>query len=365
MTYKSNYLNGLYKWRPFLALALAAGLPPGFVLNGETPPPPEAREAASMLLVQFDNDLFAGTDQNYSSGTRIAYGGNYRRAPEFLNGLMSALGNLRAPFSNGHISPYPDRLAWSVGLTTQMFTPDSVEATTPPPGQRPYAGWLGLEGSVQHMDDTTFSSLTLAIGTTGEHAYAEDLQDFTHQYISDDEEYQGWDSQVPGELTVDLLYDRVQMTGLFDGNEEGQGFDIDNFLEWGVALGNRRTHAYVGSRIRFGWSLPAYILSPRIELGMLTQRIPPSLSGHSDWSIHAFASGRGYLVAHDITLDGPLFRDYAYAVESEPLVAEGMLGIGLRYKKLMLLVSRTFRTMEFKTQADDHEYGSVSAVYQF
>jgi hypothetical protein len=64
-------------------------------------------------------------------------------------------------------------------------------------------------------------------------------------------------------------------------------------------------------------------------------------------------------VAHDITMDGPVFRDYAYTVESKPFVAEGILGIGIRYSRWQLAVARTLRTEEFEGQGRDHEYGSV------
>jgi hypothetical protein len=68
---------------------------------------------------------------------------------------------------------------------------------------------------------------------------------------------------------------------------------------------------------------------------------------------------RGNVVLHDITLDGSLFQDNHYTVNSEPLVGELVLGAGMSLGSFELLYSRILRTDEFEGQHANQEYGSL------
>jgi len=318
-----------------------------------------------LLSAQFDNDLFASSDQDYSSGSRIAISGGLKAGPGlFLETIVKGLGAIHLPLERNSGDPYDNHYSWAFGATSLIFTPNSIVSPIPPPGQRPYAGWLGLEASVQHLSDHRMSTLTLIVGVTGDASQAEELQDWVHEYLSENAQYRGWDSQVPEELTLALVYDRKNHFSLTDMGERW-GLESDSFLEWGFSLGNYRTDAYIGGTFRFGLGLPGHYLVPRIEPGLLVNKVSPEVSPEGDWSLFGFAGLKGISVLHDITLDGPLFRDFAYAVESRPLVGEMITGIGVRFKRLQLLFSHTMRTEEFENQTDNHEYGSITALYQF
>jgi hypothetical protein len=70
-------------------------------------------------------------------------------------------------------------------------------------------------------------------------------------------------------------------------------------------------------------------------------------------------------VAHDITLDGPVFKSYDSPVSSETWVGEVLVGFGLRYKQMTLTFSRTFRSEEYDTQEGGHQFGSVLVGFGF
>ena len=332
---------------------------------------PTEKERPSHLTLQLDNDLFAGSDRDYTNGVRIAL-----LSPVLaldlnpLQKLMVRFHNSLTDIgvSSGLIKEEQGeiRLDWGTGLTQLMYTPDDLDALVPPPGERPFAGWLGLEWSLNVYNRESMSSLTFVVGLTGPNSLAEPVQDFVHNNISNNRTFVGWDSQVPEEITFNLLLDRKLRLRRLE-QVTGKGWlEMDGYLEWGLALGNFRTEAYAGVLLRLGYDLPLVYLTPRVQLGSYSSPLMFDGAGpKGDWSWGVFAGTRGTAVAHAITLDGPVFRDYVHSVESSPFVAEVILGVGFRYKLWQLVFARTFRTEEFEGQGRDHEYGSIMVGRQF
>jgi hypothetical protein len=325
----------------------------------------EAQERASYLQFQLDNDLFTGSDRNYTNGARLAW---LKPIPvESMNGLQDWLRGLSGAGDNrffslltSFIEPETVAYDWGTGLTQLMFTPEDYAATEAPPGQRPYAGWLGIEFSLHAKDARSLSSVLLSIGTTGENALAQETQEWVHRNISNSPIFQGWDSQVPGELTVNLQFDRKRRFTSLAEHSRDWLLAMDGYFEWGAALGNFRTDADVGALMRIGYNLPVQYVTPRIQLGGYAHEL--FLGEHKPagrWSLYAFGGVRGTAVAHDITIDGPVFRDYDSPVSSEPLVGGALVGFGLRLQSLTVTYSRTFRTEEYSTQDGGHQFGSL------
>ncbi|MDT8391559.1 MAG: lipid A deacylase LpxR family protein [Lentisphaeria bacterium] len=316
-------------------------------------------------IVQFDNDLLTGTDDGYTNGARVAFA---RQLPadssthNFIqNTLLSLTGAERDdPLSNFR---FPDEnglhLQYGIGLSQLMFTPKSPVPVTPPPGERPYAGWLGLEFSLQASVGDSAGTATVSIGATGRHSYAGDTQKWVHQNISDSPVFQGWDSQVPTELTVNVHLDHKQRLTFWDKTRRWP-IQVDGFYEWGMALGNLRTDAYLGALIRVGYNLRTTYASPRVQLGSFTEAIfENDHSTDANFSLYGFAGLRGYAVLHDITLDGPLFHDWDESVNSEPWVGEFSFGIAARWHWAEISLSHTLRSDEFEDQRNLSRYGSV------
>lgn len=324
-----------------------------------------AAEAQWQLVGQWDNDLLTGTDDGYTNGARIAF---TRELPADSEAHYFLEGTLRRLTGADGDSGFDDfrfpeaaarRFHYGVGLTQLMFTPEDNAALTPPPGERPYAGWLGLEFSLQAGAGDSASTATLSVGTTGRLSYAEDIQKWIHQNVSDSPIFQGWDSQAPGELTLNLHLDHKQHLTFLDATH-GWPVEIDGFYEWGGALGNFRTNAYLGTLLRAGHNLPTSYATPRVQLGSFTETIfDNERSPDEDFSLYGFAGVRGYAVLHDISLDGPLFRDWSEAGDSEPWVGELSFGLAARYNEIELSLSHTLRSDEFDHQRNRSRYGSV------
>ncbi len=323
--------------------------------------------ADSFVVIQLDNDLFTGSDRDYTNGIRIAalntvaessvndlQGGLLRLGEKLDSSVLGWLGTQLDPATQYEVG---------TGLAQLMFTPEDPFAPAAPPGQRPYAGWLGIEYSVHAKNAETLSSMMLTVGLTGEAAWAEKAQDLVHRHISGSPLFRGWDSQVPEEVTLNLHLDHKR----YLGQSAEDGLMFDGYWEWGGALGNFRTDLYTGALFRAGWNLPVQYVAPRIQLGSYSHEFfdrSPARSGR-EWSVYVMAGGRGTWVVHDITLDGPLYRDYAGAVSSKSLVGEVLVGVGFRFRQLTFSVARLYRTAEFGGQDGGHRFGSVQLGARF
>ena len=318
------------------------------------------------LILQWDNDVFAGTDRGYTNGGRIAFLQEYQPTDEIRGRLKSMLRQLsrisRDSWFGGNAISRPVtaegvRFAWGTGLTQLMFTPEDPDAAEVPKGERPYAGWLGLEFSAHLKDADAVSSVTLSVGTTGEASFAEDMQNWVHKEITDSPIFQGWGSQVPAETTINLRFDQKRRIGWL---EPRGAVELDGFVEWGAAVGNFRTNAYGGALFRVGTNLAATFATPRLQLGSYGHAFfEPAEFRPAEVSLFGFAGLRGTAVAHDITLDGPVFRDFDTGTATKPLVGEALLGFGVRFDLVSLTLARTLRTQEFDGERDQQSFGSV------
>ena len=107
----------------------------------------------SYIIFQLDNDLFTGSDNDYTNGARLAL---MRPVPEkSLNDLQKFLKSLTGV--SGHsvfgklgslVESSEIKYDYGMGLSQSMFTPDNPEVLRAGPGQRPYAGWLNAEVSL-------------------------------------------------------------------------------------------------------------------------------------------------------------------------------------------------------------------------
>ncbi|NBB80216.1 MAG: DUF2219 family protein [Verrucomicrobia bacterium] len=317
------------------------------------------------ISVQWDNDLLTGTDEGYTNGARIAFARALSADSSQHNQLQNILRRLTGAESDSALDAlrFPGlgalRFQYGIGLSQLMFTPQDPDAPTPLPGERPYAAWSGLEFSLQASAQNSASTATLSIGTTGKLSYGQDMQDWIHKNVSDSPIFQGWDSQAPGELTLNLHLDHKRRIRFLDTTDRWP-IQVDGFAEWGAAIGNLRTDLYAGTHLRAGRNLPDNHLTPRVQLGSFTETLfRHETANISAFSFYGFAGVRGYGVLHDITLDGPLFRDWDESVDAEPWVGELSFGLASRYDSLEISLSHTIRTDEFDGQRNRSRYGSV------
>ncbi len=321
------------------------------------------------LTFYLDNDLFANTDKDYTNGARLSWISENRDLHEIgfiqrglqpLTGDGNSLGFFRA------ITGFDDldavRYNFGVSLTQLMFTPEDFASVTQPQGQRRYAGWSALGFSLHAKDDQILNSVEFIVGVTGKPALAEEAQNFIHDARGFDE-FQGWDNQIPTEVTADLSF--LQKRRLHFTESEGP-LSMDGIGEWGARLGTFRTNAILGGMVRLGLYLPADFSDPRLsETAYAHKYFTGSEIEKSNWSLFLLGGFRGSAVLHDATLDGPLFRKFETGNTREPFVGEVYAGIGFRIKATEVTYAHTWRSREYDEQENGTGFGTISVRLAF
>ena len=321
------------------------------------------------LSFYLDNDLFAGTDENYTNGVRLAWISGSRDPKQFglvQRGLRKLSGDARSLRQFQRISGFRDlantEYNYGTSITQLMFTPEDPNALKSPPGESPYAGWLGLGFSLHAKDTHALNSSELSVGTVGPNAQAKEVQDFIHDLKGVDD-FKGWDSQIPNELTLNLFFSQKRRLTILESVWDD--FAVDGFGEWGFGLGTFRTDLYLGALTRFGWNLPVDFSDPRLSPTAYSHQ--PFLTDRLEsgpWSFYGLLGLRGSAVIHDITLDGPVFSNFDTGATRKPFIGGLFAGFGVRYKDLKLTYLQTYRSRRFKEQDRGRVFGSISISYR-
>lgn len=306
--------------------------------------PGQAEADNGVVSVTSENDLFGGTDRNYTNGIRIE-----RVSPaDRVFPLLREAADLVPGLDLDRIS-----LRQGFALSHAIFTPADISRIDPDPDDRPYAAWLNLSGTVVASDADTQDALQLNLGIVGPSAAGEFVQSNWHELISGVEP-RGWHSQLKDEPGIELIAQRLQV---FDGPDLPFGLETDYGLHFGGALGNVRTYLSTGAMARIGFDLEADFGPPRIR---------PALAGAGVFSPgealggYLFVGIDGRAVARDIFLDGNTFRDSHSVDDRRPVVGDLQAGIALHYADVQLAFTYVHRTEQFVAQAGPQRFGAVS-----
>ena len=291
----------------------------------------------------YENDVFAGTDRNYTNGIDIAYLSAPNAAPLPARWLARAL--LRAD--------QQDIIYAGIGIGQSIFTPLNTETSAPLPRQHPYAGWLHATFLTAVDSGKTLDTLAVDVGLVGPNSGAEWVQNHVHDLIGS-AEANGWDNQVRDEFGFVVTYER-KWRALAEWRRNGLGVDI--IPDAAVSVGNVLTQGAAGLTLRVGEDLANDYGPPRVR---------PALAGagffaprdHFSWYLFVGASGRA--VAYNIVLDGNAFRDGGPSVNRKPLVAEGQAGLVLQMGRVQGAFTVVTRTDEFKGQGKQELFGAIS-----
>ena len=168
----------------------------------------------------------------------------------------------------------------------------------------------------------------------------------------------------PGKKTK--IFSLEELSPGLDKGVELISLEIDGFHETGYELGNYLTAAHLGAMIRIGKNLPVEFSDPRLTLAAHTQKLYSDESTNDEnWSLYAILGARVTGVFHDITLDGPVFRNFDTGVKKERLVGEVYAGFGVRRGGWEFGYVHTYSSKEFETQNDPQAFGSVAIRKRF
>lgn len=200
-----------------------------------------------------DNDIFTGTDRNYTNGVRLSWVGEAAEAEKqgffgsgyskFLKDTFSFLPIIGSP-SMSHTG--------SIALQQTMITPENITERERLPRESPYVGYTHIDFAVYAWDTTVFHEFELTLGAVGSNSAAKGSQRFIHKILNSSLP-QGWDNQVGDRAIVEFSY--FNGWRIFRG-ENSFGYGLDSIFNTGVILGNYSAGVSVGGIVRVGKNLP-------------------------------------------------------------------------------------------------------------
>jgi hypothetical protein len=337
--------------------------------------------------VRLENDMFAGTDQNYTSGVAVTLvshdiPGRLRAgclpAPVRLHARLIQF--LNPGFWAGAADPAATQNV-VVKFGQSMYTPEDYSRTDLTADDRPYAGllYMGLAWNrrrpVAQTNEEMLDTREITLGVIGPWSLAEQSQNVVHDAIGSNR-FLGWDHQLENEPAFQMAMDR-KFKDYRGPGAVTPGFSADAIRSIGLRLGNIETSATLGIEGRIGWNVPndfgSYPIRPGAE-----NRPPSGASLHGNANIppasrprpgvHFFGVLEAKAVAWDFSLDGNLFHS-SHRVTRRPWVAQAAVGVSAQGivagRGYRLAVMRVRRTKEFEEQSTDQTYGSIALSVEF
>ncbi len=308
------------------------------------------------LTITLENDVFTGSDNNYSNGVGISWVSNSIDTYDEQS-LVRRWGALWSVLPFVGDSGYRTYVAWSIAQ--EMFTPDDIENPHPPLDDQPYAGVLYLDSVIYAKRERWAHAWQLRIGVVGPASHAEDVQRWIHSAIGSHKP-QGWSTQLPNEPIFNVGYTGSYMLA---------GGDLGGSASWRVipvanaGLGNYFTGAGLGLYGEIGWNLVDAMGGTALRQGFNTASTV-GVGPVTGWSVSLSGGISGYGIARYLPLDGTLFRD-SRSVDSEPFVGMGTLGLSVRHKDFVFFAGRSYFTKTFATERRNPEFGTMSLSWYF
>ncbi|MBN2298880.1 MAG: lipid A deacylase LpxR family protein [Deltaproteobacteria bacterium] len=337
-------------------ISLMSILPCLLYAQADTP-----REASTFTFYQ-ENDLYTGTDRDYTSGTKLTWISadltEYRKNPNIPRWSYPLIDVL--PFVN---EPGLQRTL-SLSIGQNIYTPEDIMEYILVDGDRPYAGISYLSVGFHSRNSRRMDTLEFDVGIVGPHSYAEKSHKLIHRWTNS--KYpNGWENQIKDEPFLNIYYERKWK--ILQSNNHGFGADL--IPHTGCSVGNALTAVNAGGQLRLGWNLPndfgTFIIRPGSDTNApFDAQDPRFYPDHKRFGMHAFAAFDGYAVLRNIVLDGNLFRE-SYRVDKKPFVANLVCGIGLIVNRFKITYAYVYKTKEFATQDYKQVYGAITFSYTF
>jgi len=318
-----------------LLRAAAAGLlwcaAPAPAAEATAKPPLDLR--GSEIQIFIENDSIGGTDRYYTNGLKIGGGIPADKVSKLFTLAPNTLLDAITDGASNHFGLF---------IGQNLYTPRNITIATPQPNDRPWAAWAYIGAVAQSVKEDRLHTVEVDLGFVGSPALGRQVQTFWHEYVVDAAEPKGWGNQIRAEPGILLTYVHKRRYGDSNG--------IQFVPHAGLSIGTIMTLARAGGIVRFGQNMTGF--GPDgIEPGgamLKNTRRQHDEGRRQSWEWFAFAGVDGRLVAHNIFLDGSLFRD-GPGIARNDKVYDITAGLSARIDKVRLSVTRIKRSEEFQT----------------
>lgn len=329
-------------------------------------PTSDAPQEKASISFHLENDVFIGNDDCYTNGVRFGWQSASTIDDESFAGILGTmLGGTNASNSWKQIMGMTGsdhlRQQWGINLTQKMFTPEH-RYSSPLYGSQPYVGHLALGLSSLVKNEDRANSFEFQLGTTGSASLGKGAQHFVHK-LFDMEQWPGWGTQMPSELTLNAYFKRFYRLRSLETHYTS-GLESDALAYWHIDAGTVKCQAGAGFTWRIGYELGNSVPDNFI-MGANTATPFVYNRKAADWSYYGYLHGAIRAVAHDLYLDGTVFHSYPEYVNKYPVVAEGGIGFGIRYKDFDFLFGLHYSTRQYTSQESNQCHGVLQMRYSF
>ena len=317
------------------------------LLAAAAQPATESAPDRGVLSAVIENDLFGGTDRNYTNGLRLEWVRPADESPEWLRRAARL-----QPFVDLDGVTFRDGFA----VSHTLYTPRDITLANPPADDHPYAAHLSFQWFATAAEPDAENTILIDIGVIGPSAGGEFIQETWHQLI-DGEEPAGWDYQLKDEIVFALAGQRV-------ARHQGPslaGLETDAVTHAGLTLGTLRTSVSAGGAVRAGFGLDQAFAPPRLRPAIGPSSLYRPRDGVAGY---VFAGVGAYGVARDVFLDGNTLRD-SRSVDKYAAVADLQAGAELHAGRYRFAFTYVLRTEQFDGQDGPQQFGAIALTRAF
>lgn len=248
------------------------------ISNAQNPALPEtAKEIKHQLELRHDNDFLTFTDRYYSSGLFLTY---------------------RKLLQKGIFPSGKEQLQFS--LRQEIYTPSDIKSRNISDLDRPYVGFLGIQGGWSHIKNSSLFETDLLLGVAGPASGASGFQKWYHNtfVVSD--------PPVWGNQMENSVHANIYASYLKEWRLAPNPFSVHMAVKPQIAFGTKDTYAHPQIIASFGRRNPLSSSMIQNRLGNVNREIFFSL----------FAGYR--FVFHNALLEGNALGDNSvFLVEAD------------------------------------------------
>ncbi len=288
-------------------------------------------KATRYFRFNYDNDYFAGTDQNYTQGYNF----------EFVSPVFR-----KNPLNNLFIIPKKSETKYGISIEHIGFTPDNIKSEEIQYNDRPFAASIMLKSFGISTDTIQKSRLVSSInlGIIGPGAFGKEMQVAIHKATGNTIPG-GWQNQIKNDIVLnyELNYEKqlIRYSNLFSLNASSN-----------AKIGTLYTNASLGLNATIG-----IINSPFT-----------SIKNKNKFEIYFFSQAFVSAIGYDATLQGGLFNKKSPLVISsnsiERFTAQNHYGFIMQTKAMYFEYYQTLQTREYEI-GKSYKWGGIKIGFKF
>ncbi|KGD62654.1 hypothetical protein Y5S_03609 [Alcanivorax nanhaiticus] len=307
---------------------------------------------ASTVGFSWDNDLFVGSDGQYTNGVRASWVGDGQDHCADRQGVTCSLARALSPLPGVRLNG--ERHALTLSLEQVMITPSDISREAPNYQDLPYVGYTNLEAGLFSWDQHGLIGYGMRVGVVGKDSGAEQSQKLVHR-ITGSTAPQGWDEQLGPEVIGGLYF--LHARRAWQG-ELGNTLQSELGYAWGVDANNFHGTASAGGFVRIGQNLPRNFIPDYAGIGTAGSLV--GLFDGSGFGWEMFFASFGEWIGYSYLEE----NSGLYDVEARDGVLGLVLGGGVHWDRFSFTLTLQGSSSPLRNSDDPLSFGNMSFMWK-